>query len=85
MRSRGSPAERSIYFPGLPQIQFYEREQFPWLDALEREAAGPMIGPDTILLPMLNAGLDRILETGIERIAARIASGPSPPTSSPTR
>ena len=25
------------YFPGLPQIQFYEREHFPWLDALERE------------------------------------------------
>ena len=28
---------RYYYFPGLPQIQFYEREQFPWLDALERE------------------------------------------------
>jgi aspartate beta-hydroxylase len=28
---------RYFYFPGLPQIQFYEREQFPWLDALERE------------------------------------------------
>ena len=23
------------YFPGLPQIQFYEREQFPWLDDVE--------------------------------------------------
>jgi hypothetical protein len=23
------------YFPGLPQIQFYEREQFPWLDQVE--------------------------------------------------
>lgn len=23
------------YFPGLPQIQFYERSSFPWLDALE--------------------------------------------------
>src|SRR5512138_2589523 len=28
---------RYYYFPGLPQIQFYGREQFPWLDALERE------------------------------------------------
>lgn len=28
---------RYYYFPGLPQIQFYEREQFPWLAALERE------------------------------------------------
>lgn len=23
------------YFPGLPQIQFYERDQFPWLDDVE--------------------------------------------------
>jgi aspartate beta-hydroxylase len=28
---------RYYYFPGLPQIQFYEREPFPWLEALERE------------------------------------------------
>jgi aspartyl/asparaginyl beta-hydroxylase (cupin superfamily) len=28
---------RYYYFPGLPQIQFYGRGQFPWLDALERE------------------------------------------------
>ena len=28
----------SFYFPGLPQIQFYEREQFPWLQAVEAEA-----------------------------------------------
>ncbi len=25
------------YFPGLPQIQFYGREPFPWFDALEAE------------------------------------------------
>ena len=24
------------YFPGLPQIQFYERDHFPWLETLER-------------------------------------------------
>ena len=29
----------SFYFPGLPQIQFYERSQFPWL--AEIEAAAP--------------------------------------------
>ena len=29
------------YFPGLPQIQFYERADFPWLDAVE--AATPAI------------------------------------------
>jgi aspartate beta-hydroxylase len=26
---------RHYYFPGLPQIQFYGREGFPWLDRLE--------------------------------------------------
>ena len=25
----------SFYFPGLPQIQFYEREQFDWVSAVE--------------------------------------------------
>lgn len=28
---------RYYYFPALPQIQFYGREQFPWLAGLERE------------------------------------------------
>lgn len=27
---------RYYYFPGLPQIQFYERKDFPWLDAVEQ-------------------------------------------------
>lgn len=27
----------SFYYPGLPQIQFYERDRFPWLSALEAE------------------------------------------------
>lgn len=27
------------YFPGLPQIQFYERGQFPWLDDVEAATA----------------------------------------------
>jgi len=26
---------RHFYFPELPQIQFYDRDQFPWLDAIE--------------------------------------------------
>ncbi len=26
---------RIHYFPGLPQIQFYDRSEFPWLDAVE--------------------------------------------------
>jgi aspartyl/asparaginyl beta-hydroxylase (cupin superfamily) len=28
---------RSFYFPGLPQIEFYERDRFPWLAAIEAE------------------------------------------------
>jgi aspartyl/asparaginyl beta-hydroxylase (cupin superfamily) len=28
-------APRAFYFPELPQIQFYPRESFPWLDAVE--------------------------------------------------
>ena len=30
---------RQYFFPGLPQIQFYEREAFPWLPALEAATA----------------------------------------------
>ena len=30
---------RFYYFPGLPQIQFYGREQFPWLDGIESATA----------------------------------------------
>ena len=29
---------RFFYYPGLPQIQFYPREKFPWFDALERSS-----------------------------------------------
>ena len=28
-------APRYYFFPGLPQIQFYDREAFPWLDKVE--------------------------------------------------
>lgn len=28
---------RYFYFPGLPNIQFYERELFPWMDDVEAE------------------------------------------------
>lgn len=30
---------RSFYFPGLPQIQFYEREQFEWVAELEAQTS----------------------------------------------
>src|SRR5437773_1245594 len=30
---------RQYFFPGLPQIQFYERGDFPWLDKVEAVTA----------------------------------------------
>jgi aspartyl/asparaginyl beta-hydroxylase (cupin superfamily) len=30
---------RYYYFPGLPQVQFYEREAFPWLKEIEARTA----------------------------------------------
>jgi len=30
---------RQYFFPGLPQLQFYPREAFPWLDRLEAASA----------------------------------------------
>jgi len=30
---------RQYFFPGLPQIQFYDREDFPWLDKVEAATA----------------------------------------------
>jgi aspartyl/asparaginyl beta-hydroxylase (cupin superfamily) len=32
------PAPSFLYFPQLPAIEFYDREMFPWLDALEAAA-----------------------------------------------
>jgi len=29
------PGPRQYFFPGLPQIQFYDRDDFPWLDKVE--------------------------------------------------
>lgn len=30
---------RQYYFPGLPQVQYFEREEFPWLDRVEAATA----------------------------------------------
>jgi aspartyl/asparaginyl beta-hydroxylase (cupin superfamily) len=38
----------SYFFPGLPQIQFYERAQFPWLAAIE--AAVPEMRAELLLV-----------------------------------
>ena len=43
---------RHYYFPGLPQIQFYGREPFPWLAGLEAAA------------PAIRAELEALLKDG---------------------
>src|SRR4051794_31003320 len=44
----------AYYFPGLPQIQFYEREAFDWVPAVE--AAAPAIRDE--ILALREAGTD---------------------------
>lgn len=39
----------SFYFPGLPQIQFYEREAFDWVPAIEAETAAIRAELDAVL------------------------------------
>jgi aspartate beta-hydroxylase len=34
-RARFTPQPTFMYFPGLPALEFYDRADFPWLDALE--------------------------------------------------
>lgn len=41
-----------FYFPGLPQVQFYERADFPWAEALEKQA------------PAMREELSAVLEAG---------------------
>jgi len=45
-----------FYFPGLPQVQFYEREAFPWLG--EVEAQTPAIREELIGLLESEAGFE---------------------------
>ncbi|HEU4969123.1 aspartyl/asparaginyl beta-hydroxylase domain-containing protein [Sphingomonas sp.] len=39
----------SFYFPGLPQIQFYEREAFDWVPAIEAQTAAVRAELDAVL------------------------------------
>jgi aspartyl/asparaginyl beta-hydroxylase (cupin superfamily) len=53
------------YFPGLPQIQFYDRSSFPWLVAVEaatggiREEIEALLGDSDAFRPYLVSGTDR--------------------------
>jgi hypothetical protein len=54
-----------FYFPGLPQIQFYERDEFPWVAELERDTAAIRRELTTVLAsadrfsPYMQASPDR--------------------------
>ena len=37
-RSRYNPAPSFMYFPEIPAVEFFERAEFPWLDAIEAAA-----------------------------------------------
>jgi aspartate beta-hydroxylase len=53
---------RHYYFPELPQIQFYDRAQFPWLDAIEaatgdiRAEAEAVLQDDRAFSPYVTRG-----------------------------
>jgi aspartyl/asparaginyl beta-hydroxylase (cupin superfamily) len=55
-----------MYFPGLPAIEFYERRDFPWLDALE--AASNDIREE--LIDLLAAG-DSTLQPSVQIVDGR--------------
>lgn len=59
----------AFFYPGLPQIQFYERTDFPWLPALEAET------------PVLRAELEAILAGGGDGFAPYIEAQPNRPRS----
>jgi aspartate beta-hydroxylase len=56
---------QSYYFPELPQIQFYERHDFPWLDRLEaatasiREELRALLNDDSAFQPYVQAEPNR--------------------------
>jgi len=62
---------RQFYFPGLPQIQFYERSEFDWVETLEartdriRSEAKALLEDETAFLPYIHARADepRLRET----------------------
>jgi aspartyl/asparaginyl beta-hydroxylase (cupin superfamily) len=56
----------SFYFPGLPQIQFYERSEFPWLAGIEAAA------------PAMRAELEAVL-AGEEAFRPYVEANPDRP------
>jgi aspartyl/asparaginyl beta-hydroxylase (cupin superfamily) len=56
---------KHFYFPGLPQTQFYDRAQFPWLDAVE--AATDAIRAELLEVMKDHAAFTPYLESRADR------------------
>jgi aspartyl/asparaginyl beta-hydroxylase (cupin superfamily) len=60
----------NFYFPGLPQIQFYERESFEWAEALEartdaiRAELQAVLDERTGIVPYVSPQADRVITSG---------------------
>jgi aspartate beta-hydroxylase len=56
---------RNYYFPNLPQAQFYDRADFPWLDGIEAAAADiraeliEVLKEEGAFTPYVEAGINR--------------------------
>jgi hypothetical protein len=54
-----------FFFPELPQVQFFDRRQFPWVDALESKSAairaelGAILGAGAGFVPYIRGEADR--------------------------
>lgn len=61
----------SFYYPGLPQVAWYEREQFPWLAAMEQAAPAMRAEIEAVLAE------DRGLVPYVEKPENRASQGHS--------
>lgn len=59
-KHRHTQQPRAYFYPDLPELQFYPREQFPWLDAVEcatddiREELAQIAGEDGAFVPYIH-------------------------------
>ena len=60
----------AFYYPGLPQIQFFDRSAFPWLPAMEAAT------------PAIKSELEAILTAGGDGFAPYVEAQPNRPRSS---
>jgi aspartate beta-hydroxylase len=62
---------RAYYFPELPQVQFYPRDAFPWLDAIERATddicaeLAEVMEEDKAFVPYIQSHADMPVRPGV--------------------